>query len=1815
MSPRSISRRVYPANMVAHLRSLAAERPGDTALIAVHQTGDVATDKKMDYQVLDLQVRALAACLQDRFAAGERALLLLDNDEHYVVSFLACLYAGLVAVPVFPPESVRERHLARLLAIAADAEAHCILTTGQIAPLIRATGEAQLAQAAILAVDEIKIEAASAWREHIPHRDDIAFLQYTSGSTSTPKGVMVSHGNLMVNAKAFEEGMSISADDIFVSWLPLYHDMGLIGGLLQPIHRGVPVILMTPGFFIERPVRWLEAISRYRATVSGAPNFAFQLCVDRVREGQMQGLDLSSWRVAFSGAEPVRRETMRAFTERFASAGFSAGTIYPCYGLAEATLFVTGGTRGDGLEGHRFSARLLAQGRAEVADASGAAGPGGRTEDARSSTSLVACGIPASGHSVVIVDPDTFTRLADGFVGEIWTDGPSLAQGYWRRFRETEQTFVSHEGGRWLRTGDLGFIHDRQLYIAGRHKDLIIIRGQNVYPQDIEQAVEEEVEAVRKGRVAAFSIEMEPGPDYPEGGGEGIGMAVEISRSMQKLIPADTLAKALSEAVSAICHEPLSVVILLNPGALPKTSSGKLQRAACRRGWQDRTLDAYAIYEFGRQVFGEGEQPLQPQPAKMDEVEAALSSIWETLLQRTGMGGDDHFFASGGNSLAAVQAAALIADRWQIEFPVRSLFEHPRLRDCASEIRRLSSPGASRRRADARLMPLVPITPLSPSALPELTVPPSSPVDERAASMMPASFPLSFSQQRLWFLWQLDPSSTAYHIKHGLRISGALDGEGLRTAFQGLIGRHASLRTVFRPGADGSVEQIILPVLPFEIVSVDLRHVASTEREAKAVEAADRTISTPFDLTRGPLLRVALIRIAEDECILAMVLHHIIADGVSMQLLTDELAARYRAAVRGEALAAQYHDPLPLQYTDYAAWQRNWLAAGEKDRQLAYWQDALGNEHPVMALSSDHPRQPVANYRAARRSFDLPRDVLTGLRRLAGERNATLFMALLTGFSALLHRYTGQEDIRVGVPVANRNHVGTAGVIGFFVNTQVLRARVHGRMALSTVLDQMREAAIDAQANQDLPFEQLVEVLQPERSLSHSPLFQVTINHLLRDERALHQLPGLRLADYPLGEQAAQFELTLETVEYPDGGVGASFIYAAELFDTLTVERLGWHYVRMLRTLAENPAEAVGDIPLLTESEVSQLAAWGHPEPQAQVIRPVHRLIEQQARECPDAPAIIFDSASLTYAELNRRANRLAHRLILLGVQQEVRVGVSMERSLEMIVGLLAVLKAGGAYVPLDPEYPRERLHHMMEDSGIGLLLTQSHIRPNIPQMDGLSVLDLDTFDSGKGAETDPDVSVHDENLAYVIYTSGSTGRPKGVAVAHGSLSMHVDAIMRIYDVRRGDRELMFFSMNFDAAGEQWMGPLCGGAAIVLSSVHGLESGHFARLITSHAVTTLHLPPAYLRLLLPLIKGGGGSVRTCIAGGEAWFSSDLAAARSTFPHGRLINAYGPTEAVITPAAWTAPAEGSVFQGEYAPIGRPVGERILHVLDGDLNPVPPGAAGELYIGGSGLARGYLHRAALTGERFVADPFSENGRRLYRTGDRVRWRPDGQLEYLGRLDHQIKVRGFRVELGEIEAQLLNQPGIRDAVVIAQENRNGTRLIAYVAAHAGILLNPVMLKAALSTVLPDYMLPNSLVFMDALPATPNGKIDRKALTLPEQTVEHDYEAPVSQLEAAIAEIWSDVLDVPQVGLHSNFFDLGGHSLLLIKVQYRLQEQLNLRITIIDLFRHTTVAALASFVGEAKTEVACLQRHQARAQRQRGTFIQRGQRAGRTN
>ncbi len=1044
--------------------------------------------------------------------------------------------------------------------------------------------------------------------------------------------------------------------------------------------------------------------------------------------------------------------------------------------------------------------------------------------------------------------------------------------------------------------------------------------------------------------------------------------------------------------------------------------------------------------------------------------------------------------------------------------------------------------------------------------------------------------PLSFAQQRQWFLWKLDPASSAYHLSGGLTFSGRLNVPALHASLQALVARHEALRTVFLESGDGTVEQCILPALDIGLTGVNLRGINPAECQTRLDAVVRQACAEPFDLAQGPLLRVLLVCTGDDEHQLLVVMHHIVSDGSSTQIILDELALRYRACLQGTVADLPV---LPIEYADYAVWQRQWLAGAEGERQRAWWLQQLGTEPTALALQTDHPRRPDGFYTEAQHSAVLDGEVVSDLRRQAVAGGSTLFMALLAGFQALLYRHTGQTDLRIGVPIANRNRAEVAGVVGFFVNTQVLRARLDGRMRLADLMAQTRDAALGAQAHQDLPFDQLVQALQPGRGADRSPLFQVMFNHLRHLRESLSQWPDLAVRQLHFDEQHAQFELTLETNEHDDGRIDLKFRYAKELFDPAGIERMAGHYLAMLNALATQPEQALGDVALLSPGQRLQLQQWGvnaqrHPDAQ-----PVHRLLEQQVQARPEAVALIFGEESLTYAELNARANRLAHRLIKHGVKSETRVGIAVERSIEMVVGLLAILKAGGAYVPLDPEYPQDRLVYMVQDSGISLLLTQSPVAGRLPAVDHLTGLDLDGLDLSDEPTHDPQGVVHPDNLAYVIYTSGSTGQPKGVGISQATLAEHSQVAVGYFGLTPGDRMLQFSTINFDGFVEQLFPPLVAGAAVVLRGPTLWDSETFYRELIDKRISVADLPTAYWHLLAQDFMRQGprdyAALRQVQATGEAMPVDGVAAWRQAgLGHIKLLNTYGPTETVVTA---TAQACQTYLTGEEAlptqiPIGYPLAGRRLYVLSAELTLVPPGVAGELYIGGDLLARGYHGRAALSAERFVADPLGSAGGRMYRTGDLVKWNDQGQLEYLGRIDHQVKIRGFRIELGEIEAQLLAQPGVREAVVVSRPGPAGVSLVGYVSVMPEAGLEGQRLRTALAVVLPEYMVPSVIVVLEGLPLNGNGKIDRKALPEPGPDQGRAYAAPQGALETAVAAIWIELLGVARVGRYDNFFELGGHSLMAAQLVSRLRAALQVGVPLRKVFEHSALHSLCAYI-----------------------------------
>ncbi|HGE7210196.1 TPA: pyoverdine non-ribosomal peptide synthetase PvdD [Pseudomonas aeruginosa] len=1041
---------------------------------------------------------------------------------------------------------------------------------------------------------------------------------------------------------------------------------------------------------------------------------------------------------------------------------------------------------------------------------------------------------------------------------------------------------------------------------------------------------------------------------------------------------------------------------------------------------------------------------------------------------------------------------------------------------------------------------------------------------------------LSYAQERQWFLWQLEPESAAYHIPSVLRLRGRLDLDALQRSFDSLVARHETLRTRFRLDGDEARQEIAASMaLPLDIVAL------GPLEEGALARQVETTIARPFDLERGPLLRVSLLRLAEDDHVLVLVQHHIVSDGWSMQVMVEELVQLYAAYSRGLEVALP---ALPIQYADYALWQRSWMEAGEKERQLAYWTGLLGGEQPVLELPFDRPRPVRQSHRGAQFILELDIDLSQALRRVAQQEGATAFALLLASFQALLYRYSGQADIRVGVPIANRNRVETERLIGFFVNTQVLKADLDGRMGFDELLAQARQRALEAQAHQDLPFEQLVEALQPERSLSHNPLFQVLFNYQseARGNGQAFRFDELQMESVQFDSRTAQFDLTLDLTD-EEQRFCAVFDYATDLFDASTVERLAGHWRNLLRGIVANPRQRLGELPLLDAPERRQtLSEWNPAQRECAVQGTLQQRFEEQARQRPQAVALILDEQRLSYGELNARANRLAHCLIARGVGADVPVGLALERSLDMLVGLLAILKAGGAYLPLDPAAPEERLAHILDDSGVRLLLTQGHLLEHLPRQAGVEVLAIDGLVLDGYAESDPLTTLSADNLAYVIYTSGSTGKPKGTLLTHRNALRLFSATEVWFGFDERDVWTLFHSYAFDFSVWEIFGALLyGGRLVIVPQWVSRSPEDFYRLLCREGVTVLNQTPSAFKQLMAMACSADmatqqPALRYVIFGGEAL---DLQSLRPWFQRfgdrqPQLVNMYGITETTVH-VTYRPVSEADLEGGLVSPIGGTIPDLSWYILDRDLNPVPRGAVGELYIGRAGLARGYLRRPGLSATRFVPNPFPGGaGERLYRTGDLARFQADGNIEYIGRIDHQVKVRGFRIELGEIEAALAGLAGVRDAVVLAHDGVGGTQLVGYVVADSAEDAERLResLRESLKRHLPDYMVPAHLMLLERMPLTVNGKLDRQALPQPDASLSQQaYRAPGSELEQRIAAIWAEILGVERVGLDDNFFELGGHSLLATRVISRVRQEQQLDASLKALFERPVLEAFA--------------------------------------
>jgi amino acid adenylation domain-containing protein len=1337
-------------------------------------------------------------------------------------------------------------------------------------------------------------------------------------------------------------------------------------------------------------------------------------------------------------------------------------------------------------------------------------------------------GRPIPNAVIYIVD-DMLRLVPIGVAGNLYIGGAGLARGYLNRPDLTADKFIpdpfgARLGARLYKTGDLArHLPDGNIEFLGRADHQVKIRGCRIELGEIEAVV-------RQHRAVCDSIVI---AEQDVAGEKRLVAYVVAEPGLQ---PAGG---ELRSFLKAKLPEYMVPAIFVPLDVLPLMPNGKINRRALPASGRTRP-------ELEKGFV-----------APRNAAEDLVAEIWAEVLGVERVGIHDNFFELGGHSLLATQAVSRMREAFTVEVPLRRLFELPTVAGLAESIE-----AARRAGQNLQAPPIVPI-----------------PRD--------GVLPLSFAQQRLWFIDLLEPGNSAYNFPVALRLKGPLNVMALEQSVNEIVKRHEALRTTFAT-VDGRPAQVITRTLTVRLPIVNLQELPECEREAEVRRLAIEEAQRPFNLAQGPLLRVTLLRLAEEEHVGLLTMHHIVSDGWSTGILIREMAVLYEAFSDGRSSPLP---ELPIQYADFAHWQRRWLQGEVLETQLTYWKRQLLGASPL-ELPTDHLRPAVQTFRGSLQSLLLPRKVGEGLRALGRQQGSTLFMTLLAVFKILLHRYTDQKDLIVGTPIANRNRLEIEGLVGFFVNTLVMRTDLSGNPTFRELSRRVREACLGAYAHQDLPFERLVEELHLERNLGRNPLFQVMFV-LQNASMQTIGLPGLTLSPVEIDSGTAHFDLTLHIAD-TEQGLNATFAYNKDLFEDATIARMLGHLRTLLEGVIANPEERLSELPILSGAERQQLLVeWNDTRIDYPKDLFIQQLFEAQVERTPDAIAVVFEHEQLTYAELNRRSNRIAHHLQALGVGPEIPVGICLEPSADMIVGLLGILKAGGVYLPLDPAYPKERLAFMLETARAPVMLTREQLLVALPECDATIVcLDSEREAIDRESDRNPISSIGLENLAYVIYTSGSTGQPKGVLVSHASLATHCRDVQRYYELGPSDRVLQFASLSFDLSLEQILPTLIVGARLVMMGPDVWHTAEFHRKISEFGLTVLNLPTGYWQELarewaeFPELASNI-QARLFTVGGDILLPEVLKLWQRTPASSiRLLNAYGPTEATITATVLEIdPRLRERATSQRIPIGRPLANRETYILDQYGNPVPVGVPGELHIGGACLARGYLNRPDLTAEKFISNPFSiEPGARLYKTGDVARYLPDGKIEFLGRVDHQVKIRGFRIELGEIEATLGQHPAVRDAVVLGQEDAPGEkRLVAYVVAERDLLLTANDLRGFLKQKLPEYMVPSAYVLLDALPLMLNGKVDRRALPAAGRTrpeLEKVLVAPRDALELQLTHLWREILGLESIGVRDNFFELGGHSLAAVRLFALIESRLGKRLPLAAVFQGATIEHLATLL-----------------------------------
>lgn len=1695
-----------------------AKHQGDRLAYTFLLDGD-EKEEQFTYRELDRRARLIASWLQSRVQAGESVLLLFDQGLDFISAFYGCLYAGVIAVPAYPPE--RNKRLRRLKAVVQDSQAKLALTTTDIINRFQQSKDRELSLP-WYAIDRFPAELDKKWQERAIDPDMITYLQYSSGSTGNPKGIQVTHRNLLHNSELIRRRLQHTPQDVSVSWLPIFHDLGLIGCVIQPMYVGFHAVSLSPYVYVVNPYLWLKAIHRFRGTTTCSPNFGFDLCVRKITPEQRAQLDLSSWRVAVNCAEPVRQETLERFTQTFAAQGFRHEAHYPMYGMAETTLYITGGRVDQAPRYLTVSKQALSQGRIKTS----------LTAEEEGQT-FVSCGTFGEGFEGKIVNPQTLIECQENEVGEIWVKGPSVAQGYWQRPKQTREDFGAYleDEGPFLRTGDLAFCVNGEIYLAGRWKDLIIIRGRNHYPQDIEQTVEMVSDHLRPGCGAAFSVDM----DNEE--------SLVVVQEVRKHASEEELALLAQQIYRRIAEEHgvrLSELLLIPEDHVKKTSSGKIERRACKKAYLDGDFSVLYRQKWSAttddEVVPHEEERLPAQIMQLIHSYTGQEIGYETLAMES-------FHSLGIDSLQVLQIKFFLEKQLQRSLPMELFLTDLPVSEVVSQVQQHQKLVQMNKRLSKR-----------------------------------ESFPLSRAQKALWSLQQTAPDNHAYHLNFAVEITEPLQRETVHHACQLLWERHPALRIVFSQDEQGVPFQSVQQDVAVDFAHLWLNHPSSEEMEKRVCQEAYQL----FDLEKGPLFRVRLFQ-TDQRRILLFSMHHLISDLWSFSYLLTEWEQIYRTLIGGKTPSFKEST---VGYADYVLQQEERLQGERGEALSAYWKKQLEGEIPVLALPHDRQRPSKQSFQGRKVYRRLHSEQMQRLKELAQHYQVTPYVLMLAIYQLFLARYSGQQEILVASPTAGRESVQWANVIGYFAQPVVIRARLPEQQNFAQWLSKLKKQVHGAFAHQEFSLLDLLELKRLRRESNLPPLFQTMFVYeqtpLL--EKALPAMavgiPGIsfvcgemEMASYSIPEMAAPVDISLMFAELEEGAAFC-FQYDTALFYPSTVERWADNLLHLIDEIITDPEKPLVSYQVITEKEKQWLLHQASDS--VQKITAHQTLVDlfaAQAKTTPHASALRTEERVWSYQELNERADRVATFLDHLGVGSGRLVGILMDRSWEMIVSLLAVLKVGAAYVPLDPLYPKERLRYMIHDASLQLMITSSRIANRLVD-ESIATLILDKqweqIAQQKVVSRSHPISANE--LAYVIYTSGSTGQPKGVAIEHRNAMAMIEWAQGVFSADELAGTLCSTSICFDLSIFELFVPWSvGGCAILVDD--GLALAHS---VHREKVTLLNTVPSVAMELLRS-KAIPKSVRVINLAGEPLSRSLVQQVYEQTAAEKVYNLYGPSEC-------TTYSTYALVDREHmdAPtIGRPIAGTQAYLLNEQLQLVPQGVPGELYLGGAGVARGYLGKQELTQERFIEHP--EWGR-LYRTGDRVRWNQKGELVFLGRLDHQVKIRGFRIECGEVEAAIGRYSAVKQAIVLAK----GQQLIAYIVWHKQADGEIPSLVNFLRSIVPHYMVPNQIVTLKEMPLTANGKIDRKALLSLEPTQEHKpVKLPQHPIEIALFRMWSQLLRCEKLGIETNFFHVGGHSLLATQLLALIKRKWGISLQVKDLFAFPTIEQLAKRIAAGQKEV----------------------------